>query len=105
MASCIFFLQTSTILTFFLADEKESNITFLFANVQKEKGIPKEKDFFALCSSGLKSSGSNFGKAELTSTLLAHAVATHNRASQRLSYTLFSPAFLHQTSQRQGFLA
>jgi hypothetical protein len=44
------------------------------------------------------------GKAELTSTLLALAVATHSRASQRLSYTSFSPAFLHQTSQRQGFL-
>jgi len=67
---------------------------------KNKKNNPKKTH----ASSGLKSSGSNFGKAELTSTLLALVVATHNRASQRLSYTLFSPAFLHQTSQRQGFL-
>jgi hypothetical protein len=44
------------------------------------------------------------GKAELTNTLLALAVATHNRASQRLSYTTFSHPFLHQASQRKSFL-
>jgi len=36
----------------------------------------------------LKSSGSNFGKAELTSTLLALAVATHSRASQRQGFLI-----------------